>query len=76
MDARLEIRLAATGAGDIFCGQRFNSLKSDAIDGVVYRTFVPFRIYVITEGTQSDSTTDIGWALKWYQVIIYLPICL
>jgi len=68
-DARLEIRLDATGDGDIFCGQRFNSLKNDVIDGIVYRAFLPFRIYVITETAQSaDGVTDIGFALKYYQL--------
>ena len=62
----------ATGAGDIFCGMRFNSLKSDAIDGIVYRSFLPFRIYVINEGTQSKAATDSGFSLKYYQVSNYL----
>ena len=71
-DARLEIRLDATGDGDIFCGQRSNSLKNDVIDGIVYRAFLPFRIYVITETAQSaDGVTDIGFALKYYQVIAF-----
>ena len=62
----------ATGDGDIFCGQRFNSLKNDVIDGIVYRAFLPFRIYVITETAQSaDGVTDIGFALKYYQVIAF-----
>jgi len=67
--ANAQIHIPLDPYSSIFCGVFFNQAQSNTANGVVYSNFLPFRVFVASEGNQkTNPNKPIGFSLKYFQI--------